>query len=358
MRDYRGFQFFGIALLILIVDQWTKHVVRASLIPGQTMPIIDGFFSLWYVQNTGAGFGLFKEWTLMLAWISVIVLGFILYYFDEAIKERTTLLATALILGGTIGNMIDRFAFQHVTDFFDFSLMGSHWPTFNIADSAIVIGALGLLWHFRKSEAVQEIPQRIKRIPGRIKSRLKRNAQRVFIIHGSYGSPKENWYPWLRGELERLGYRVYVRRLPKPPNQSLQSWRRKFRRYEKKIKPDSIVIGHSLGCAFLLDVLERKKVKSAFFVSGFTGLLHNKFDEVNRTFVSKSFDWEKIRKHCGRFTLLHSNNDPYVPLRKAETLAKKLGASVTVVRGAGHFNKFSGYRKFGRLLREITLSRK
>lgn len=116
------------------------------------------------------------------------------------------------------------------------------------------------------------------------------------------------------------------------------------------------MIGHSIGSAFILDYLEqsKKKIISAFFVSGFTSLLGNpKFDDINKTFVDKTFDWKKIRSNCASFHLIHSDNDPYVPLKLAEDLAKDLKSPLMTIKGAGHFNSRSGYDKFDLLLRMI-----
>ena len=99
-----------------------------------------------------------------------------------------------------------------------------------------------------------------------------------------------------------------------------------FEDYEKYLAEDSVFVGHSLGSAFILSVLEKlqKPIKAAFFVAGFTDFLNNpRFDEINKSFVDKEFFWDKIKDNCKRFYVLHSADDPYVPLGKAEELAKK-----------------------------------
>ncbi len=142
----------------------------------------------------------------------------------------------------------------------------------------------------------------------------------IFIIHGAYGNPGENWFPWLKCELERLGCRVFVPKFPTPANQSLQNWLKIFKGYEQYLNENSIIIGHSLGVAFLLNILEmqNKPIKAAFFVSGFIDLLENPdFDNINKSFIKPNFDWSKIRQNCKKFYVYHSDNDPYVPLEKA-----------------------------------------
>ena len=91
---------------------------------------------------------------------------------------------------------------------------------------------------------------------------------------------------------------------------------------------NSIVVGYSLGSAFLLNILENLD-------------------------VDKSFDWQKIKQNCPKFFVFHSDNDPYVPLEKAERLAKNLGVNVILVKNAGHFNEKAGYTKFELLLEKI-----
>lgn len=177
----------------------------------------------------------------------------------------------------------------------------------------------------------------------------------VFIIHGSYGNPEENWFPWLKEELEKLGHQVFVPRFPTPKNQSLENWLHVFKQYENELDEDSIVVGHSLGPAFLLSVLEKaeKKIKAAFFVAPFVSFLGNgTFDRVNKTFYNK-FNWGKIKQNCKKFYIFHSDSDPYVPIEKAEEVAEELNTQIILVEGAGHFNEETGYKKFDFLLEKI-----
>ncbi len=178
----------------------------------------------------------------------------------------------------------------------------------------------------------------------------------IFLIHGSYGNPNENWFPWLKGELEKIGHSVFVPQFPLSPEQSLENWLEVFKDYEKYIDNDSIFVGHSLGPAFILNILEKaeKPIKAAFFVSGFLGLINNQtYDTVNRTFTVKNFDWQKIKQSCNKFYIFHSDNDPYVPLEKAEELAKTLGVEIILIKGGGHLNATAGYLNFDLLLEKI-----
>ncbi len=176
----------------------------------------------------------------------------------------------------------------------------------------------------------------------------------IVIVHGSFGNPQENWFPWLKQKLELLGHKVFVPLFPTPDGQSLEAWRHVFENVQDELDENTIFVGHSLGPAFILDVLEKSKAKAAFFVSAFIGSLDNsEFDSVNKTFY-KQFNWEKIKQNCSSFTLFHSNNDPYVPVEKAKEVADKLTVPLNIIKNAGHFNESAGYTQFPQLLFAIT----
>ncbi|MBI2558918.1 signal peptidase II [Candidatus Woesearchaeota archaeon] len=138
---------FSIALLIVFLDQLTKILIKKNFQLSESIPIIKNILHLTYVTNTGSAFGLFKGLNLFFMLFSVIVTVVIFYYLKKKIKENEILLqlAVGLLLGGTLGNFIDRLAYGHVTDFIDFRV----WPVFNIADSAVTISVvllIVLLW--------------------------------------------------------------------------------------------------------------------------------------------------------------------------------------------------------------------
>lgn len=178
----------------------------------------------------------------------------------------------------------------------------------------------------------------------------------VIIIHGAYGSPEENWLPWLKSELEKLGCEVFVPKFPTPENQSLENWMQILDTYDKYFDSDLVMIGHSLGPALVLRKLETlgMPIKAAFLVAGFLGEIGDPdFDVINSSFFGKEFEWEKIRKNCEHFEVFHSDNDPYVSPEKGKELAKKLGVELTLIKEAGHFNKEAGYTEFPLLLNRI-----
>jgi len=173
----------------------------------------------------------------------------------------------------------------------------------------------------------------------------------IYIIHGTYGSPDGNWFPWLKTEAEKLGQQVIVPKFPTPDNQSLESWTKVMSKY--KIDKDTILVGHSLGAAFILSLLEKHKAKAAFLVAGFITPLDSDFDIYNITFY-KQFDWEKIRKNCN-FYIFNSDDDPYVRLEKAAELSENLRTELNIIKSGGHINKESGYTEFPMLLEKIRM---
>ncbi|MFH1012717.1 MAG: alpha/beta hydrolase [Candidatus Peregrinibacteria bacterium] len=175
----------------------------------------------------------------------------------------------------------------------------------------------------------------------------------IFIIHGAEGNPEENWFPWLKRKLEMLGHRVFVPQFPTPEGQNLENWLNVLQRYKKDFDKNAIVVGHSLGVLFLLNLLEHHLAKGAFFVAGFDRLPGNRFDDGMKTFAAHDFDWKKIRAHCQSFHVFHSDNDPYVRLETAKKLAFHLGTEVILMKGAGHFNAATGYTSFEALLKQI-----
>lgn len=180
---------------------------------------------------------------------------------------------------------------------------------------------------------------------------------KVFLIHGSYGSPNENWFPWIKNTLEKEGHEAISPRFPTPENQSLESWIKVFEPYFNQINENTLFIGHSLGPAFILNILERieVKVKGVIFVAPFLGELNNlDFDNINRTFMKK-FNWDKIKNNCTEFGIIYSENDPYVPKEKAFEISRNLGIEPILIENGGHFNKDAGFLEFPQLLEQIRM---
>jgi signal peptidase II len=137
-------RWFGLAVLVLVLDYLAKIAVLASFAPGESRSLAP-FFNLVLVFNKGAAFSFLASaqgWqTLFFAAIAIVasvVIGFLILRNEG---KRLFCGGLALILGGAVGNLYDRVAYGHVVDFLDFHALGWHWPAFNVADSAITLGA-------------------------------------------------------------------------------------------------------------------------------------------------------------------------------------------------------------------------
>ncbi|MEE9543839.1 MAG: signal peptidase II [Thermodesulfobacteriota bacterium] len=138
------------AIAVIVLDQVTKTVLLRYLYQNQVVEAIPGLFNIVYFKNTGAAFGIFsgggamsKLFLLAVTLGALVVLGFLL----KESKGAGATFALSLIVGGAIGNLIDRLLFGYVVDFLDFHLGTLHWPAFNVADSAITVG-VGLTIYF------------------------------------------------------------------------------------------------------------------------------------------------------------------------------------------------------------------
>ena len=163
-----------LALVVLILDQWSKWLVEGRLEIHRSLEVIPDFFNLTLVRNTGVAFGLFASHgdatgTLLLLLLGFGALAFVgVYFWLTPLWDRLLLTSLGLVIGGALGNLIDRMTQGSVTDFFDFYIGTYHWHTFNVADTAISVGiGLMVLSAFRQppAEETGEIPDEAA-IPG------------------------------------------------------------------------------------------------------------------------------------------------------------------------------------------------
>jgi signal peptidase II len=153
-----------IALAVLLLDRITKWIIAQTIPLEDVINIIPGFFRLTHLENTGAAFSLFADSpspfrTALLIAFSVAALAVVsvLLWKDRSVYHSGTL-ALSLILGGAVGNLWDRVSDGKVTDFLDFYIGAHHWPPFNVADSAIVVGALLLFLRMLRTNQPQQTP--------------------------------------------------------------------------------------------------------------------------------------------------------------------------------------------------------
>lgn len=149
-RNLRKLDYLFLSLAVLVVDQWSKWLVEMHLPHTATQPLIPGLLNLTHVKNTGVAFGLFAahgagggSWVLVVMGLAALTAVFLYFRFAPE-RNRLLLSSLALIVGGALGNLIDRLASGAVTDFVDVYIGTHHWPAFNVADSAITVG-IGLM---------------------------------------------------------------------------------------------------------------------------------------------------------------------------------------------------------------------
>jgi signal peptidase II len=149
--------YFILVFAVVILDRWTKWLIDSRLLLNQTISVIDGFFNITYVRNTGVAFGILdpirsplKSTLLALLTIGAAA-GVVIYSWRTPVGRRVLQLALSLILAGALGNLYDRLHYGYVIDFIEVYFRDYRWPSFNVADSAITTGvALLALEIFRK----------------------------------------------------------------------------------------------------------------------------------------------------------------------------------------------------------------
>jgi signal peptidase II len=134
--------FLTLAAAVVVADQAAKALVTSSLAPGESVDVVGDTVRVVFGQNSGALFGLFKDNALMFGLVSIVVIGLIVTYHARAAGTLYLTVTLGLLLGGAIGNMIDRLRLGYVVDFVDVGLGGLRFYTFNVADSAISLSIL------------------------------------------------------------------------------------------------------------------------------------------------------------------------------------------------------------------------
>ena len=146
---WQRYRLLIIAIAIIVpLDQWSKFYIDATMQLHQSMTVVEHFFNICYVLNTGAAFGLLANSALrvpLLTGVALVAVVVILWIFKRIDGRQLQRIALSLVLSGAIGNLIDRIRIGAVVDFLDVHWYQYHWPAFNVADSAITLGVILLL---------------------------------------------------------------------------------------------------------------------------------------------------------------------------------------------------------------------
>lgn len=144
---------YVISLITVILDQVIKNLFTFFMTYGQSISVIDGFFNITLVGNTGAAFSILSSNTILLILISIVVLNLLYFCF---IKEKNLndleQISYGLLIGGIMGNLIDRVIHMKVIDYLDFNIFGYNFPVFNLADIVIVVSMILIIYQIIKGE--------------------------------------------------------------------------------------------------------------------------------------------------------------------------------------------------------------
>lgn len=179
--------------------------------------------------------------------------------------------------------------------------------------------------------------------------------KRVVIVHGYTGYPDKNWFPWLRVELEKIGFEVVTPTMPNTEAPVFNEWLQYLSEVVGEPDKDTILVGHSLGCPTILRYLESldngHRIGGVVLVAGFAEPLPT-LPELD-DFTVGPWDDRKIMEAVDKMILVSSDNDDKVPFYMAENMQKRFGAELRVLHRAGHINEKSGHFRVPEVLDEI-----
>lgn len=183
--------------------------------------------------------------------------------------------------------------------------------------------------------------------------------RQVFLIHGWEGYPEEGWRPWLKKELEKRGFEVFIPVMPDTAAPTMEKWVPYLSQLVGQPDKNCYFVGHSLGCITILRYLETLKenqmIGGVVLVAGFgTDLEYEGYKGEISSFFSTPVNWKKVKKHCKKFVAIHSGNDPWVASIKHNALFKeKLGAKAIMEHNMKHFSGDDGIFKLPSVLKAI-----
>lgn len=186
--------------------------------------------------------------------------------------------------------------------------------------------------------------------------------KRVYIIHGWEGYPEENWFPWLKRELESRRFEVHVPQMPDADRPRINKWIPALDEVVKNPDEDTYFVGHSMGCQaiarYLETLPENIKIGGVIFVAGFfkrlTGLGEEpNFEEVEKEWLATPINLDKIKTHFDNSVAIFSDDDPYVPLDNQDDFRDKLKSKIIIEHGKSHFNIAAGILELPIVLEEL-----
>jgi len=180
------------------------------------------------------------------------------------------------------------------------------------------------------------------------------------IVHGWEGKPDSNWFPWLSQKLEAENFEVNVPVMPNAAHPKRDEWLKTIKEAVGQPDENTYMVGHSLGVVSVLKYIEHlpegQKIGGAVLAAGFIQSIDE--DEI-ADFLNPEVNCDVVKQKAGKIVLIHSDNDPYVPLEQGEYLKRKLDAELIVLPGKGHLNEQDGVVELPEALNAlIQMSRK
>ena len=175
--------------------------------------------------------------------------------------------------------------------------------------------------------------------------------KQALILHAWYENPENNWYPWIKTELEKLGYTVFIPNLPTMQT-DLPDMQQQLNFIEQTVTIDNktIVVGHSIGCLLTMRLAEKYSYDKMFLVAGWD---FNELSVEHRLFWKTPINHTMIKQHIKKIFVISSDNDPYTTAFTAEEMSKRLGGKFILVKDAGHFTEKFDVTSIPQLLENI-----
>jgi len=184
--------------------------------------------------------------------------------------------------------------------------------------------------------------------------------KKAFVVHGWGGGPETDWLPWLKSELEKRGYEIYVPEMPDTEVPVIEKWVSHLGSVVGTSDADTYFVGHSIGCQTILRYLETidTKIGGAIFVSGWFDLenMESKEEETTaKPWIETPINLDKVKRVLPHSTLIISDNDPYGAFELNKRKFEELGSKIIIMNKAGHMTGDDGYIQLPEIVRELEL---
>jgi len=184
--------------------------------------------------------------------------------------------------------------------------------------------------------------------------------KKVILVHGWGGNPGNNWFPWLKKNLEEKDFEVIVPKMPNAEEPEINSWVEKLREVSGDVNENVYFIGHSIGCQTIMRYLEQlpagSKVGGVIFVAGFFNLPNletNEEKEIAKPWLETPIDTDKIKRITNDIVAVFSDDDPDVPLDDSKLFQERLGAKIVIEHEKEHFSDDAGIKELPIVLNEF-----